>query len=156
MSKDISNHVAMGASDEETASRNLVLVAILFELYQIPFDDDQAYMPYIKMDPATGKILETYKEWRFQPGNAAGDVTLNVMRAFDDPKWLEENPESALAQAKRLFETYFRLRDNAKSATPLAVIQKGKRFALIPWNASRETKHKLLRKLDELEAEDPS
>jgi hypothetical protein len=102
-----------------------------------PFKDTRELLPN------GSKRRETI--WVLKEKSECGQYdTSEMVRAWHDPDWVKNNPEHPLAYMKLAFENHTRAVDHLKRDVPLALIRKGKKIALIPFNADAKTKNGLL------------
>jgi hypothetical protein len=73
--------------------------------------------------------------------------TKELLAAWDDDKWHIKNPEHPFAYIKCAFSNRERLLDKVNQASPLVVIEKGGKLAIISANASEAFQEKIFSQL---------
>ena len=73
--------------------------------------------------------------------------TLEMIKAWKDPEWVKANAEHPLAYMKVAFENHTRAIDHLKRNVPIALIRKGRKIGLIPFNATAQEKDLVLSRL---------
>jgi len=70
--------------------------------------------------------------------------TRELIQWWSDEAWLLANPEHPLAYAKAAVANHQRLVAGVKTSVPLALVRKGRKFALIPFDAPPARRQQLL------------
>lgn len=121
------------------------LIAALTAL-GIPLDTDCPHQETREMVDEREQRLVT---WVLKPASACGRFeTQALLKAWDDPAFAKANPEHPFAYIKQAFQNLSRIRCGLSAKAPLALIRKGKRIALIPFDATPERREELLAKLE--------
>lgn len=82
---------------------------------------------------------------RFSPDFDEESITFEEFRKrFESLEWCEENPDHPIAYLRAYRDHMNRLRDRLRSHKPMARIQRGKRIALIPADASAAEREEVL------------
>lgn len=88
--------------------------------------------------------------WALTPASTCGRFETQAMiRAWNDPEFVRNEPEHPFAYIKQAFENLNRIGESTTSRPPLALIRKGRRIALIPMDATPERREELLNALDQ-------
>lgn len=112
----------------------------------IPLDAD---CPYQETRELIDGREERVVTWVLKPASACGRYdTQEMIRAWADSGFAKANPEHPFAYIKQAFENRDRIEKTTNSQSPLALIRKGKRIALIPFDATPERREELLKELD--------
>jgi hypothetical protein len=121
------------------------LIAALTAL-GIPLDGDCPFQETRELVDAREQRVLT---WVLKPASACGRFeTQAMLKAWDDPAFARNNPEHPFAYIKQAFENRARIVRSTAAQAPLALIRKGRRIALIPFDASPERREELLAQLD--------
>ena len=131
---------------DAVCSQNTAMIATLVTL-GVPFYKPQPFLE-------TREIIEGQEKrtmtWCLHPKSTDGRFkTHELIQWWHDESWLAANSEHPLAYAKAAVANYQRLVAGTKSSVPLALIRKGKRFALIPFDATPERRQQLLDRLNQ-------
>ena len=127
------------------ASHIPAMVAALTAL-GIPLDADCPYQETREMIDGREQRVVT---WVLKPASVCGRFeTQAMLKAWEDPAFAKNNPEHPFAYIKQAFENRARIGHAAATKAPLALIRKGKRIALIPFDATPERREQLLSELD--------
>ena len=87
--------------------------------------------------------------WTLKARSACGEYdTRKLIDAWHDPAWTRENPEHPFAYIKTAFQNAALLAAQSARLAPVALIRKGQRFALVPFDATPEHRQKLLTALE--------
>lgn len=122
------------------------LIAALTAL-GIPLDTDCPYQETRELIDGREQRVVT---WVLKPASICGRFeTQEVIRAWGDSDFIKINSEHPFAYIKQAFENHARIVETALSKAPLALIRKGKRIALIPFDATPERREQLLSELDQ-------
>jgi|GEM_PF-1231724 len=121
------------------------LIAALTAL-GIPLDTDCPYQETREMVDGHEQRVVT---WVLKPSSVCGRFeTQAMLKAWDDPAFAKTNPEHPFAYIKQAFENLLRIRCGVAAQAPLALIRKGKRIALIPFDLTPERREELLAELE--------
>lgn len=99
---------------------------------------------------AAGKRQVTWsmngdRKMHFVPNFDEEQITFaEFRRRFESLEWCEQNPDHPIAYLRAYRDQMNRLRDKLKTMQPMARIQKGKRIALIPADATEAQRAKIL------------
>lgn len=112
----------------------------------IPLDTDCPYQETRELIDGREQRVVT---WVLKPASFCGRFeTQEMLKAWADPDFVKRNPEHPFAYIKQAFENHARIVETALTQAPLALIRKGKRIALIPFDATPERREELLTELD--------
>jgi hypothetical protein len=101
------------------ATRNTSLASALYAV-GVDFHHDEPFAYH--RDHATGK---EYTQWHFQPQSRDGELkTAELIKAWHDPEWFENNREHPFSYAQATLETRNSLLDVIKGASPRIIIKK--------------------------------
>ena len=130
------------------SSPNTAMIAALYTL-GIPFFADR---PMDDVRELVGDRVSRKVTWYLEAKSVvpiAGEymTTGMAIKCWNDREWLEAHPTHPITYAKYQVENYNRLLDLVKQNVPLAMVRKGERFALIPFNASEDHRQKIIDKL---------
>jgi len=113
----------------------------------VPFYEPQPYQETREIVDGQEKHTVT---WCLQTKTEDGRFkTRELIQWWRDDAWLATNNEHPLAYAKAAIANYQRLTAGVKTSVPLAMVRKGKRFALIPFDATPERRLQLLNLLSQ-------
>ena len=130
-----------GGNIDPVESPNIEIVAALVSL-GVPFYEPQPYLETREIVEGAEKRTIT---WCLHTKTSDGRFkTRELIKLWHDEAWLAANPDHPLAYAKATVTNYQRLVDGVKASVPLALVRKGKRFALIPFDASPQRRQQLL------------
>ena len=130
---------------DPASSEKTELIAALTAL-GIPLDGDCPFQETREMVDGREQRVVT---WVLKPASVCGRFeTQAILKAWDDPAFARNNPEHPFAYIKQAFENRARIARTAAAQSPLALIRKGKRIALIPFDATPERREELLSQLD--------
>jgi hypothetical protein len=123
----------------------LRLVAALTAL-GIPLDDD---CPYLE----TRELVENRERrtvtWTLKARSICGrHDACKLVEAWHDPVWTTQNAEHPFAYIKTAFQNANLLGAEVARLAPVALIRKGRRFALVPFDATPERRQELLTALE--------
>ena len=112
----------------------------------VALDDDCAYLETRELIEARERRLVT---WTLKARSACGEYdTRKLIDAWHDPAWTRENPEHPFAYIKTAFQNAALLAAQTARLAPVALIRKGQRFALVPFDATAERRQELLTALE--------
>ena len=132
-------------NDDPAATDIPVLIAALTTL-GIPLDTDCPYQETRELIDGREQRVST---WVLKPTSACGRFETQAMiKAWSDAGFVKANPEHPFSYVKQAFQNLNRIRESTTSQPPLALIRKGKRIALIPFDATPERREQLLAELD--------
>lgn len=121
------------------------LIAALTTL-GIPLDSDCPFQETREMINGREQRVAT---WVLKPASRCGRFETQAMiKAWDDPDFAKNNPEHPFAYIKQAFESRARIGAAIAAQAPLALIRKGKRIALIPFDAAPDRREELLAELE--------
>jgi hypothetical protein len=112
----------------------------------IVLDDD---CPYLE----TRELLESRERrvvtWTLKARSICGQhEARKLIEAWHDPGWAAQNPEHPFAYIRTAFQNSSLLNAEVARLAPVALIRKGQRFALVPFDATAERRHELLNALE--------
>lgn len=122
------------------STTSLALAAALLSV-GIPFN---AELPFIKSRSVKG---ETYTFLFEGTSNCGTYSTSALLKAWDNPKFHEENPEHPFAFVKCAFANREALLDLTKQGTALVVVERNGKLAVLPENASAALQTQIFSKL---------
>jgi hypothetical protein len=86
--------------------------------------------------------------WYFEARSLCGKYsTKELIAAWDDRDWHQRNPEHPFAYIKCASQNHQRLIDHLKQDTPLGLVRKGDKVALVSMNASQHVQDVIFSKL---------
>lgn len=130
---------------DPVTSENTELVATLVTL-GVPFYDEQPFMETREI--VNGEERRTVT-WCLRTKTEDGRFkTRELIQWWKDEAWLHANPEHPLAYAKAAIANHQRLVAGVKISAPVALVRKGKKFALIPFDAPPARRQQLLDSLN--------
>ena len=123
----------------------LRLVAALTAL-GIPLDDDCPYLETRELVDESERQLVT---WTLKARSVCGQYDARkLIEAWYDPVWTTQNAEHPFAYIKTAFQNAALLGAEVARLAPVALIRKGQRFALVPFDATPERRQQLLTALE--------
>ena len=128
------------------SSDNTEMVAALVTL-GVPFYEAQPFLETREIVDGQEKRTVT---WCLETKTADGRFkTRELIQWWRDDAWLHANPEHPLAYAKAAVANYRRLVAGIETSVPLALVRKGRKFALIPFDAPPARRQQLLDSLNQ-------
>lgn len=79
---------------------------------------------------------------------ATGEDVRSLVKQWRSPEWLAANPQTPLAWVRQAVVNTSAFRASLAKVSPLAVVRRGRRKALIPVDATEERKKELLERLE--------
>ena len=123
----------------------LRLVAALTTL-GIPLDDDCPYLETRELIENSERRLVT---WTLKARSVCGQhEARKLIEAWHDPVWTTQHADHPFAYIKTAFQTASLLGAEVLRLAPVAIIRKGRRFALVPFDATAERRQELLTALE--------
>ena len=123
----------------------LRLVAALTAL-GIPLDDDCPYLETRELIDGAERRLIT---WTLKARSVCGrHDTRKLIDAWHDPVWTTQNNEHPFAYLIAAFRNAAALSTEVARLAPVALIRKGRRFALVPFDATPKRREELLTALE--------
>ncbi len=123
----------------------LRLVAALATL-GIPLDNDCPYLETRELIDGGERRLVT---WTLKAQSVCGQHDARkLIEAWHDPVWTTQNAEHPFAYIITAFRNSSLLGAEVARLAPVALIRKGRRFALVPFDASPERRKELLTALE--------
>ena len=122
-------------------SENTAMVAALVTL-GVPFYETQPYLETREIVNGEEKRTVTWclgtrtDDGRFK--------TRELIQWWKDEAWCHANPDHPLAYAKAAVANIQRLTAGVNTSVPVALVRKGKKFALIPFDAPTARRQQLL------------
>lgn len=130
-------------TSSESGITNTMLAAALAAI-GIPFDDHRAFSQ-VHGDGISSGGRTT---WYFQEKSECGKYsTAELIRAWDDREWHAMHPDHPFAYIKCAFENHSRLVDKLKQDTPLGLVRKRGKIALVSLAASQRTQDLIFKRL---------
>jgi len=137
--------IVRDASPDPLASDITRLVAALVAL-GIPLDAECGYLETRELVEGSEHRVVT---WTLKARSDCGRYdTRKLIAAWSDDAWLRANAEHPLAYLKSGLGNLRRIETEMQTRAPLALIRKGKRIALIPFDATPERRLELLTELE--------
>lgn len=129
-------------SDDRGGTTNTMLAAALAAM-GIPFDTKPSSI--VTGDGIAGGGRVT---WYFQARSEDGHyATAELIAAWDDKGWHLRHPDHPFAYIKCAMQNFSRLMDKLKHDTPLGMVRKRGKIALISLNCSQHTQDIIFKKL---------
>ncbi len=126
---------------DPVCSENTAMVAALVTL-GVPF---YAPQPFLETRETLNEQEKRTVTWCLQTKSSDGRFkTRELIQWWRDEAWLAANPEHPLAYVKAAIANHQRFAAAMKTSIPLALVRKGKRFALIPLDATSKRRQQLL------------
>lgn len=136
--------IILRETDPATSSKTDLIAALT--ALGIPLDSDCPYQETRELIDGGERRVHT---WVLKPASACGRYeTQAMLKAWEDPAFARNNPEHPFAYIKQAFENRARIAQTVAAQSPLALIRKGKRIALIPFDATPERREELLAELE--------
>ena len=130
---------------DPVTSDNTEMVAALVTL-GVAFYDAQPFLETREIVEGQEKRIVT---WCLKTKTADGRFkTRELIQWWSDEAWLHANREHPLAYAKAAVANHQRLVAAVKTSAPLALVRKGRKFALIPFDAPPARRQQLLDSLN--------
>ena len=127
-------------------SRTTRMIAALTAL-GIPLDCDCPFQETRELVDGKEQRVVT---WALTPASTCARFdTQSMIRAWNEPAFVRNNPEHPFAYIKQAFENDAQIVGSISAQAPLALIRKGRRIALIPMDATPERREELLTALDQ-------
>jgi len=131
--------------DTDPATSEIPNMVAALTALGIPLDSDCPYQETREMIDGKEQRVVT---WVLKPVSACGRFeTQDMLKAWTDADFTKRNPEHPFAYIKAAFENRAKISAQSASQSPLALIRKGKRIALIPFDATPERREHLLAEL---------
>ena len=112
----------------------------------IPLDDDCPYLETRELIENTERRLVT---WTLKARSVCGQYEARkLIEAWHDPVWTTQNAEHPFAYIKTAFQNAALLDAEVARLAPVAIIRKGRRFALVPFDATPERRQELVTALE--------
>ena len=112
----------------------------------VALDDDCAYLETRELIESRERRLVT---WTLKARSACGEYdTRKLIDAWHDPVWATQNNEHPFAYIITAFRNAGLLAVEVARLAPVALIRKGQRFALVPFDATAERRQELLTALE--------
>lgn len=132
--------------DTDPATSEIPNMVAALTALGIPLDSD---CPYQETRERIDGREQRVVTWVLKPTSVCGRFeTQAMLKAWDDEGFARANPEHPFSYIKQAFENRTRMARTAAAQVPLALIRKGKRIALIPFDASPERREHLLSQLE--------
>ena len=132
-------------SPDPQGSDTTKLVAALAAL-GIPLDPDCGYSETRELVDGNERRVIT---WALQAQSTCGrHDTRRMIAAWSDAAWLQAHPEHPLTYLKCGFGNLAMIQREMQTRAPLALIRRGKRIALIPFDATAPRCQELLQQLE--------
>jgi hypothetical protein len=112
----------------------------------VQLDDDCPYLETRELIEGGERRLVT---WTLKARSACGRFeTRKLIDAWHDPVWTTQHLEHPFAYIKTAFQNASLLGAEVARLAPVALIRKGRRFALVPFDATPERRQELLTALE--------
>ncbi len=122
-----------------------MMIAALVTL-GIPLDDD---CPYQETREIVNGREQRVSTWVLKSISVCGQFeTQKMIDAWNEKTFCHDNPEHPMAYIKQAFVNHSRLTQAMQTQPPIALIRRGKRLALIPFDASSARREELLAQLE--------
>src|ERR1051325_9843429 len=133
-------------ADAPLFANTLQLVAALTAL-GIALDDECPYLETRELIEERERRLVT---WTLKAKSECGRFdTRKMIAAWHDPQWAAQNAEHPFAYIKAAFQNAAKLAEHTSALAPVALVRKGQRFALVPFDATLERRKQLLTALEQ-------
>jgi len=130
---------------DPVSSDNTEMVAALVTL-GVPFYEAQPFLETREIVDGEEKRIVT---WCLGTRTTDGRFkTRELIQWWKDEAWLRANSEHPLAYAKAAIANHQRLVVGVRTSAPLALVRKGRKFALIPFDAPPARRQQLLDSLN--------
>ena len=107
----------------------------------VPFDDE---LPYIESKSTKGN----FHSFILRDQTTCGQyLTKDLIQHWNDPSFVQNNPEHPFAYIKAAFENRTGLLDLVKKSVPFIVIEKNGKYGVISENADKELQDKIIKGL---------
>jgi len=126
---------------------NLLRLVAALTTIGIPFDDDCPYLETRELIESGERRLVT---WTLKAKSVCGKYDARkLVEAWHDPVWTTQNNEHPFAYIATAFRNAGLLAAEVARLAPVALIRKGKRFALVPFDATPKRRQELLTALEQ-------
>ncbi len=130
----------------EADALNLLRLVGALTALGIPLDDD---CPYLETRELLDDRERRVVTWTLKARSICGQHdTRKLIEVWHDPGWASRNPEHPFAYIKTAFQNSAFLNKEVARLAPLALIRKGQRIALVPFDATAERRQELLTALE--------
>lgn len=125
---------------------NLLRFVGAFTASGIPLDDDCPYLETRELIEGRERRTVT---WTLKARSICGrHDARKLIEAWHDPVWTTQNAEHPFAYIATAFRNASLLGAEVARLAPVALIRKGRRFALVPFDATPERRQELLTALE--------
>jgi hypothetical protein len=125
---------------------NILRLVAALTAVGIPLDDDCPYLETRELIDGTERRLVT---WTLKARSICGrHDTRKLIDAWHDPVWTTQNSEHPFAYIISGFRNAVALSAEVARLAPVALVRKGRRFALVPFDATAERRLELLTALE--------
>ncbi len=126
---------------DPVTSENTSMVAALVTL-GVPFYETQ---PFLETREITNGEEKRTMTWCLGTKTEDGRFkTCELIQWWKDDAWCHSNPDHPLSYAKAAVTNFQRLTAGISTSVPVALVRKGKKFALIPFDAPSDRRQQLL------------
>ena len=130
----------------EADALNLLRLVAALTAMDIPLDDECPYLETREMTEGSVRRLVT---WTLKAKSICGQHDARkLIEAWHDPVWATQNNEHRFAYITTVFRNAGLLAAEIGRLAPVALIRKGRRFALVPFDATAERRKELLTALE--------
>ena len=130
----------------DTDALNLLRLVAALTALGIPLDDDCPYLETRELIENSERRLVT---WTLKARSVCGQhEARKLIEAWHDPVWTTQHAEHPFAYIKTAFQNASLLGAEVARLAPVAIIRKGRRFALVPFDATPERRQELLTALE--------
>jgi len=130
----------------EADALNLLRLVGALTALGVPLDDDCPYMETRELIEGRERRLIT---WTLKARSVCGrHDARKLIEAWYDPVWTTQNAEHPFAYIATAFRNASLLGAEVTRLAPVALIRKGRRFALVPFDATAERRQELLTALE--------
>ena len=130
----------------EADALNLLRLVGALTALGVPLDDDCPYMETRELIEGRERRLVT---WTLKARSVCGcHDARKLIEAWHNPVWTTQNAEHPFAYIATAFRNASLLGAEVARLAPVALIRKGRRFALVPFDATAERRQELLTALE--------
>ncbi len=143
------DHLCILRAEVRTEADGLNLLRLVAALTTIgvPLDDDCPYLETRELVEGSERRLVT---WTLKAMSICGQYDARkLIEAWHDPVWTTQNAEHPFAYIKTAFQNAGLLAAEVARLAPVALIRKGQKFALVPFDATLERRQELFSALDQ-------
>jgi hypothetical protein len=131
-------------SDGKDAHTTNTMLAAALAAMGIEFDEHRPFSTATGDGICAGGRVTFYFKER---SNCGQFETRQLIKAWEDRTWHEQNPDHPWAYIKCAFENHSRLVDKIKHDTPLGLVRRHKKLSIVSLGASQATQDLVYRRL---------